>query len=113
MHDRKPDLKYLHIFGALCYLTNDSKDLGKLKPKADIGIFIGYSLAKKAYQIYNKQTRLIMETIHVEFNKLIAIASEQFGLGPVPQLLTSRHISSRLVPNLVSLTPYVPPYKKD
>ncbi|GKC42508.1 retrovirus-related pol polyprotein from transposon TNT 1-94 [Tanacetum coccineum] len=35
LHDRKPDLSYLHVFGALCYLTNNSKDLGKLKAKAD------------------------------------------------------------------------------
>ncbi|GJS01627.1 integrase, catalytic region, zinc finger, CCHC-type containing protein [Tanacetum coccineum] len=41
-------LKYLHVFGALCYPTNDSEDLGKLKSKADIGIFIGCSPAKKA-----------------------------------------------------------------
>ncbi|GJW41434.1 retrovirus-related pol polyprotein from transposon TNT 1-94, partial [Tanacetum coccineum] len=26
-HDRKPDLKYFHVFGALYYLTNDSEDL--------------------------------------------------------------------------------------
>ncbi|GKD26332.1 retrovirus-related pol polyprotein from transposon TNT 1-94 [Tanacetum coccineum] len=25
---RKPELKYLHVFGALCYPTNDSEDLG-------------------------------------------------------------------------------------
>ncbi|GJV73714.1 retrovirus-related pol polyprotein from transposon TNT 1-94 [Tanacetum coccineum] len=34
--NRKPDLKFLYVFGPLCYLTNDSEDLGKLKPKADI-----------------------------------------------------------------------------
>ncbi|GJW45382.1 integrase, catalytic region, zinc finger, CCHC-type containing protein [Tanacetum coccineum] len=51
------------------------KDLGKLKPKADIDIFIGYSPAKKAYRIYNKWTRLIMETIHVKFDELRAMAS--------------------------------------
>ncbi|GJZ56884.1 retrovirus-related pol polyprotein from transposon TNT 1-94 [Tanacetum coccineum] len=34
---KKPDLSYLHVFGALCYLTNDSEDLGKLKAKADVG----------------------------------------------------------------------------
>ncbi|GJY31347.1 retrovirus-related pol polyprotein from transposon TNT 1-94 [Tanacetum coccineum] len=39
LHDRKPDLSYLHVFGALCYPTNDGEVLGKLKPKADIGIF--------------------------------------------------------------------------
>ncbi|GKE71691.1 hypothetical protein Tco_1529763 [Tanacetum coccineum] len=37
MHDKKPDLSFLHVFGSLCYLTNDSDDLGKLNAKADIG----------------------------------------------------------------------------
>ncbi|GKF12729.1 retrovirus-related pol polyprotein from transposon TNT 1-94 [Tanacetum coccineum] len=30
------------LFGALCYPTNDSEDLGKFQAKADIGIFVGY-----------------------------------------------------------------------
>ncbi|GJY73252.1 retrovirus-related pol polyprotein from transposon TNT 1-94 [Tanacetum coccineum] len=54
LHDRKPDLSYLHVFGALCYPNNDSEDLGKLQAKADIGIFIGYAPKKKAYRIYNR-----------------------------------------------------------
>ncbi|GJZ84870.1 putative ribonuclease H-like domain-containing protein [Tanacetum coccineum] len=40
LHDKKPELSDLHVFGALCYPTNDSEDLGKLKPKDDIGIFV-------------------------------------------------------------------------
>ncbi|GJR19409.1 retrovirus-related pol polyprotein from transposon TNT 1-94 [Tanacetum coccineum] len=36
LHDRKPDLSYLHVFGALCYPNNDSENLGKLQAKADI-----------------------------------------------------------------------------
>ncbi|GJR79641.1 retrovirus-related pol polyprotein from transposon TNT 1-94 [Tanacetum coccineum] len=36
MHDKKPDLSFLHVFGSLCYPTNDSEDLGKLNAKADI-----------------------------------------------------------------------------
>nr|GEW60985.1 retrovirus-related Pol polyprotein from transposon TNT 1-94 [Tanacetum cinerariifolium] len=28
LHDRKHDVSYLHVFGALCYLTNDNEDLG-------------------------------------------------------------------------------------
>ncbi|GKF57769.1 hypothetical protein Tco_0171306 [Tanacetum coccineum] len=110
---KNPDLTYFHVFGALCYPTNDSEDLGKLKPKADIRIFIGYSPAKKAYQIYNKWTRLIMETIHVEFDELIAMASEQFSLGPELQLMTPRTISSGLVQNPSSSIPYDPPANKD
>ncbi|GJU76421.1 hypothetical protein Tco_1273491 [Tanacetum coccineum] len=48
LHNKKPNLSYIHVFGALCYPTNDSEDLGKLQPKADIRIFVGYALAKKA-----------------------------------------------------------------
>ncbi|GKC51668.1 retrovirus-related pol polyprotein from transposon TNT 1-94 [Tanacetum coccineum] len=113
LHNRKPDLSHLHVFGALCYPTNDTKDLGKLKPKADIRIFVGYAPAKKAYRIYNKRTRLIIETIHVTFDKLTAMASEQFSSGPEPQLLTPGTLSSGLVPNPHSPTPYVPTTKKD
>nr|GEX05750.1 retrovirus-related Pol polyprotein from transposon TNT 1-94 [Tanacetum cinerariifolium] len=54
LHDKKPDLSHLHVFGALCYLNSDSEDLGKLQAKADIGIFIGYAPKKKAYRIYNR-----------------------------------------------------------
>nr|GEV43389.1 retrovirus-related Pol polyprotein from transposon TNT 1-94 [Tanacetum cinerariifolium] len=37
VHNKKPDLTFLRVFGALCYPTNDSEDLGKLQPTADIG----------------------------------------------------------------------------
>ncbi|GJU43230.1 retrovirus-related pol polyprotein from transposon TNT 1-94 [Tanacetum coccineum] len=113
LHNQKPDLSYLYIFGALCYPTNDCEDLGKLKPKANIGIFASYAHAKKAFRIYNKRTRLIIETIHVDFDELTAMASEQFSSGPGPQFLTHGTLSSGLVPNPPSTTPYVPPNKKD
>ncbi|GJR67231.1 retrovirus-related pol polyprotein from transposon TNT 1-94 [Tanacetum coccineum] len=38
--EAKPNVEYFHVFGSLCYLTNDRDDLGKMKPKADIGVFI-------------------------------------------------------------------------
>ncbi|GKB34886.1 retrovirus-related pol polyprotein from transposon TNT 1-94 [Tanacetum coccineum] len=101
LHNKKLDLSYLHVFGALCYPTNDIEDLGKLKPKENIGIFVGYAPTKKAYRIYNKRTRLIIESIHVDFDELIAMASEKFSSEPGPQLLTPGTISSRLVPNLI------------
>nr|GEY49219.1 retrovirus-related Pol polyprotein from transposon TNT 1-94 [Tanacetum cinerariifolium] len=86
VHNKKPDLTFFRVFGALCYPTNDSKDLEKLQPTTDIGIFIGYAQSRKGYRIYNKRTQRIMETIH---------------------------ISSGLVPNLVPAAPYVPPINKD
>ncbi|GKG29591.1 retrovirus-related pol polyprotein from transposon TNT 1-94, partial [Tanacetum coccineum] len=39
VHDKKPDLTFLRVFGALCYPINDSEDLGKFQPTVDIGIF--------------------------------------------------------------------------
>ncbi|GJW56887.1 retrovirus-related pol polyprotein from transposon TNT 1-94 [Tanacetum coccineum] len=33
LHDKPPDLSYLYVFGALCYPTNDSENLGKLQPR--------------------------------------------------------------------------------
>ncbi|GKC22587.1 integrase, catalytic region, zinc finger, CCHC-type containing protein [Tanacetum coccineum] len=49
LHNKPPDLSFLYVFGALCYPTNDSENLGKLQPKADVGIFIGYAPMKKAF----------------------------------------------------------------
>ncbi|GJY00627.1 hypothetical protein Tco_0357645 [Tanacetum coccineum] len=95
------------IFGGV------TDDLGKLKPKAYIGIFIGYAPTKKAFRIYNTRTHLIIENIHVAFDELTAMAFEQFSLGPGPQLLTPGTLSSGLVSNPPSSTPYVPPTKND
>ncbi|GJT96230.1 retrovirus-related pol polyprotein from transposon TNT 1-94 [Tanacetum coccineum] len=81
MQDKKSDLSFFHIFGSLCYPTNDYEDLGKFDAKADIGIFVGYAPAKKAFRIYNRRTRIITETIHVTFNELTTMASKQFSSG--------------------------------
>nr|GFA61203.1 retrovirus-related Pol polyprotein from transposon TNT 1-94 [Tanacetum cinerariifolium] len=47
------------------------EDFSKLKPKADIGIFVGYTPTKQAFRIYNKKTRMILETIHVVLDEFI------------------------------------------
>ncbi|GJV29245.1 retrovirus-related pol polyprotein from transposon TNT 1-94 [Tanacetum coccineum] len=100
LRNRKPELKYLHVFGALCYPTNDFKDLRKHQPKADIGILIGYSPSKKAYRIYNKRTRLIMETMNVQFDELTQMASKQHGFDEYfkPPSVVSTIISAATLP---------------
>ncbi|GJT29886.1 retrovirus-related pol polyprotein from transposon TNT 1-94 [Tanacetum coccineum] len=113
LHDKLPDLSFFHVFGALCYLTNDSENLGKLQPKADIGIFIGYAPTKKAFRIYNRSTRRIIKTIHVYFDELTAMASEHSSLGPTLQEMTPVTISSGLVPNPPPSTPFIPPSRTD
>ncbi|GJU31062.1 retrovirus-related pol polyprotein from transposon TNT 1-94 [Tanacetum coccineum] len=114
VHDKKPNLTFFRVFGALCYPTNDSEDLGKLQPTADIGIFVGYAPSRKGYRIYNKRTRRIMETIHMQFDELTEqMAPVQLSTGPAPTFLTPGQISSGLVPNSVPAAPYVPPINKE
>ncbi|GKC07492.1 retrovirus-related pol polyprotein from transposon TNT 1-94 [Tanacetum coccineum] len=73
----------------MCYPINDSKDLGKLQAKADIGIFVGYAPSRKGYRVYNKRTRRIMETIHIAFVEL------HQTMAPICQRLQLESISAR------------------
>nr|GFB95799.1 putative ribonuclease H-like domain-containing protein [Tanacetum cinerariifolium] len=41
INGRKPDISFLHVFGALRYPKNDHENIGKLGAKGDIGFFIG------------------------------------------------------------------------
>nr|GEZ46146.1 integrase, catalytic region, zinc finger, CCHC-type, peptidase aspartic, catalytic [Tanacetum cinerariifolium] len=100
LHDKLTNLSFLHVFGAPCYSTNDSENLDKLQPKADIGIIIGYAPTKKALRIYNKRTRRIIEKIHVDFDELTSIASEHSSLELALHEMTPAKISLGLVPNL-------------
>nr|GEX41387.1 hypothetical protein [Tanacetum cinerariifolium] len=87
LHNKLPDLSFLHVFGALCYPTNNNENLGKLQPKADIRIFIGYAPTKKAFRIYNRR--------------------------PVLNEMTPTTISPGLVQKPFSSTPYVPPSRNN
>ncbi|GJS04411.1 retrovirus-related pol polyprotein from transposon TNT 1-94 [Tanacetum coccineum] len=94
---KQPNLQYFRVFGSLCYPTNDYDDVGKLKAKADIGIFVGYAPTKKAYRIYNKRTRKIQETVHVAFDELTeGLTSVQTSSGLAPQQMTSVQNSTEL-----------------
>nr|GEX72110.1 retrovirus-related Pol polyprotein from transposon TNT 1-94 [Tanacetum cinerariifolium] len=93
VHNKKPDLTFFRVFGALCYPTNNSEDLGKLQSTADIGIFVGYAPSRKGYRIYNKRTRRIMETINVQFDELTEpMAPVHLGTEPAPNFLTPGQI---------------------
>ena len=46
-----PSVKYFRIFGSKCYIKRDD-DIGKFDPRSDEGIFLGYSLKRKAYICY-------------------------------------------------------------
>ncbi|GJU33455.1 retrovirus-related pol polyprotein from transposon TNT 1-94 [Tanacetum coccineum] len=68
-----------------------------MKPKADIGVFIGYSETSRGFRIYNRRTKRIMETIHVKFDELTAIASEHDCLEPELQRFNNQNSSDDLM----------------
>ncbi|GJR72424.1 retrovirus-related pol polyprotein from transposon TNT 1-94 [Tanacetum coccineum] len=96
INGRKPDISFLHVFGALCYPKNDREDIGKLGAKGDIGFFIGYSADSCAYRVYNRRTKKIIETMNVTFDELSVMAFEQSNSKPGLQSMTSGQISSGL-----------------
>ncbi|GKA24784.1 uncharacterized mitochondrial protein-like protein, partial [Tanacetum coccineum] len=76
LHEKLPDLSFLYVFGSLCYPTNDSKNLGKLQPKADI-----------------------------DFDELTAMASEHSSSGPALHKMAPTIISLGVMPNPPPSTP--------
>ena len=40
------------------------KNLGKFDAKSDEGIFFGYSVNSQAYSVFNKRTKMVMESIN-------------------------------------------------
>nr|GFB56393.1 hypothetical protein [Tanacetum cinerariifolium] len=96
INGRKPDISFLHVFGALCYPKNDREDFGKLGAKGDIGFFNGYSADSCAYRVYNRRTKKIIETMNVSFDELSAMAFKQRSSKPRLNSMTSGHINSGL-----------------
>nr|GEZ52541.1 retrovirus-related Pol polyprotein from transposon TNT 1-94 [Tanacetum cinerariifolium] len=96
INGRKPNISFLHVFGALCYPKNDREDIEELGAKGDIGFFIGYSVDSCAYRIYNRRTKKIIETMNVSFDELSAMAFEQRSLKLGLHSMTSGQINSGL-----------------
>jgi len=59
--ERKPTVKYFHVFGSKCYILADRDYKRKMDPKSDEGIFLGYSTNNRAYRVYNNRTQAVME----------------------------------------------------
>nr|GEY65916.1 ribonuclease H-like domain-containing protein [Tanacetum cinerariifolium] len=48
----------------------DGENLDKMKEKADQCILAGYSTQSNGYRVYNKRTRMIVESIHILFDEI-------------------------------------------
>nr|GEU28805.1 hypothetical protein [Tanacetum cinerariifolium] len=85
INDRKLSVKFFHIFGSLCYIVRDGENLDKMKGKGDACIFLGYSTQSRSFRVFNKRTRVILETIHINFDELPQMVSDHVSSDPIPQ----------------------------
>nr|GEX15634.1 retrovirus-related Pol polyprotein from transposon 17.6 [Tanacetum cinerariifolium] len=81
-----------------------AKFFDELKAKGDIGVFVGYSKESIAFRVYNKHTRKIYESVNVNFNEILELASKQFSLEPDLSNLNETGKSLNLTVSQVSKT---------
>ncbi|GJW82315.1 putative ribonuclease H-like domain-containing protein [Tanacetum coccineum] len=87
------------FFWAEAIATAYGENINKMKENRDSCILVGYSTQSKGYRVYNKRTRLIVESIHINFDEIkeLSKASDYDNIGHAPQLQrTSDHNRSEL-----------------
>nr|GFC41764.1 retrovirus-related Pol polyprotein from transposon TNT 1-94 [Tanacetum cinerariifolium] len=85
INDRKPSVKFFHIFGSTCYIVRDGENLDKTKEKADECIFLGYSTQSRAYKVFNKRTR----TMALNHDSLSPVIQRQANVPQADRTVTT------------------------
>ena len=91
---RKPNVKYFKIFGSTYFILKDRENVKKFDSRSDKGIFLGYSSTSKAYRVYNKRTKKVMETVNVVIDEALDSGSGKISeeipkeiLSPEPKVV--------------------------
>nr|GEY17566.1 hypothetical protein [Tanacetum cinerariifolium] len=77
--------------GGIQFLDDkDGENLDKMKEKGDLCILVRYSTLLKGYRVYNKRTRMIVESIDIRFDEIkevfeTPVANDTSGLVPQRQ----------------------------
>nr|GEW08031.1 retrovirus-related Pol polyprotein from transposon TNT 1-94 [Tanacetum cinerariifolium] len=113
-----PDLSLDHRFRMFkaydgCYLLNNYDNVGKLKAKGDIRVFVGYSKESASFRIYNKQTlkeisnneREVFHEVSESFQGESSSSSlnddvQQSLEGVILPQINTQSISNNMVPNV-------------
>nr|GEW51873.1 putative ribonuclease H-like domain-containing protein [Tanacetum cinerariifolium] len=67
LHGRLPSIGFMRPFGCPVTNLNTLDHLGKFQRKVDEGFLVGYSMCSKAFRVFNSRTRIVQETLHVNF----------------------------------------------
>ncbi|KAJ9544736.1 hypothetical protein OSB04_024443 [Centaurea solstitialis] len=79
LYNKRPNIKFFHVFGCKCYVFNDSEPLGKFDPKGDDAIFIGYAWDSAAYRVYILRTKTVVISTNVKFDDSFQVIQDKFS----------------------------------
>nr|GEX97093.1 retrovirus-related Pol polyprotein from transposon TNT 1-94 [Tanacetum cinerariifolium] len=74
-----PSIGFMRIFGCPVTILNTLDPLGMIDGKADEGFLVGYSVNSKAFRVFNSRTRIVQETLHINF---LENKPNVAGIGP-------------------------------
>ncbi|GJT11641.1 putative ribonuclease H-like domain-containing protein [Tanacetum coccineum] len=95
LHGRPPSISFMRPFGCPVTILNTLDPLGKFDGKADKGFFVGYSVNRKAFRVFNTKTRKVEENLHITFlenkpnvavsikDNVDAVSTQQYILLPL------------------------------
>nr|GEW36390.1 retrovirus-related Pol polyprotein from transposon TNT 1-94 [Tanacetum cinerariifolium] len=67
LHGRTPSIGFIRPFGCPVTILNTLDHLGKFQGKVDEGFLVGYFVYSKSFKVFNSRTRIVQETLHVNF----------------------------------------------
>ncbi|GJT01290.1 retrovirus-related pol polyprotein from transposon TNT 1-94 [Tanacetum coccineum] len=103
------NLLHMDLCGPMRVVSINGKKYILMKEKGDPCILVGYSTQYKGYRVYNKRTRLIVESIHLRFDEIkemtgMSVANDTSGLVPQRQK-ASDYDNSGPIPQLQNVSP--------
>nr|GEX16371.1 hypothetical protein [Tanacetum cinerariifolium] len=105
---QKPKSYYRMLYKKTSKAWKDGEHLDKMKEKKDLYILVRYSTQSKGYRVYNKRTRLKVESIYIRFDEIkemseTSVANDTSGLVPRRQK-ASDYDNSDPVPQLRNIS---------
>nr|GFA43298.1 retrovirus-related Pol polyprotein from transposon TNT 1-94 [Tanacetum cinerariifolium] len=67
LHGRTPSIGFMRPFGCPMTILNTLDSLATFYRKVEEGFLVGYSISSKAFRVFNSRTRIVQETLHINF----------------------------------------------
>ncbi|GJV07048.1 retrovirus-related pol polyprotein from transposon TNT 1-94 [Tanacetum coccineum] len=115
INDRKPDISFLHVFGALCYPKNDHEDIGKLGAK---GLDLTYAPSTITTQkLTEHELYLLFEAMYDDYIGVQPSAAPRtipaINQAPLPPELVTDNVLNAMLDGNTFVNPFAPPSISD